>query len=63
MAVCLNIEIHEIHKLYEIHIGKAVNKPTDNCYSIDINLVKSINTLVRLYVVCLMICPCVSYVQ
>jgi len=21
----LNIEIHEIHKLYEIHIGKAVN--------------------------------------
>jgi len=34
--VCLNIKIHEIHKRYEIHIGKAVNEPTGNCYSIDI---------------------------
>jgi len=33
---CLKIEIHEIHKLYEIHIDKAVNKPTGSCYSIDI---------------------------
>jgi len=30
----------EIHKLYEIHIGKAANKPTGNCYSIDITYIQ-----------------------
>jgi len=33
----LTIEIHEIHTLYEIHIGSPrINKPRPNCFVIDI---------------------------
>ena len=36
-TVCLKIEIHEIHRLYEIHVGSPrTNKPRPNCFVIDI---------------------------
>jgi len=39
-AVCLKIEIHEIHKIYEIHMPKYRNPPTKyeiHCLKIEIH--------------------------
>jgi len=45
--VCLKIEIHEIHKIYEIHMPKYRNPPTMyeiHCLKIEIHKINEIHS-------------------